>query len=62
MTTTIPVNVRTVRGRRPEWDVYVGRGRCPCGWATCTHGPTGFGNPLPGRPLVEYVQHLARGL
>lgn len=53
------VNCRARGKRRPEWDVYVGRGRCPCALAVCPHGPTGFGNPCVGEPLVAFVDYLA---
>lgn len=57
------VNVRKhPRWNRDAWDVYVGRGACPCGSRACPHGPTGFGNPCVGEPLLAYVDHVAERL
>lgn len=47
------------RGDPTPWDVYVGRGRCPCALPSCPHGPAGFGNPCVGKPLVVYLEYLA---
>lgn len=62
MSHPLVVNVTKRAGKRPEWDVYVGRGACPCGERACPHGATGWGNPCAGRPLVVYVDHLATRL
>lgn len=70
MTHPLVVNVRT-----DAWDVYIGRGRCPCETRrrlarearSCPHGPTGWGNPFTveehGPDAMRlYVEDLARRL
>lgn len=64
MTHTRVVNVRD-RKKGVTWDVYAGRGRCPCG-PRCAHFG-GFGNPYPPeehgeRAPLLYVDHVAERL
>lgn len=61
------VNITKRAGRRPAWDVYVGRGPCPCRARACSHGPTGWGNPYTVErdgplAMVLYVDHLEQRL
>ncbi|MBX3465306.1 MAG: DUF4326 domain-containing protein [Planctomycetes bacterium] len=61
------VNITKRGGRRPAWDVYVGRGPCPCRARACSHGPTGWGNPYTVErdgplAMVLYVDHLEQRL
>lgn len=62
---TSVVNVRDgIEAAR--WDMYVGRGRCPCRRRLCTHG-TGLGNPYTVEEhgpdaMLLYIDHVAHQL